>query len=152
MEKLLYWFYDIENGFLVQVASEEVAAHMAEYNEDRIVFIANLYPNEPYPHRDGDATVLGPDVSIQDGIVTWHGANFYPTQEYPHQEGDFTTLGPECFTNYERTVISYKGENFYRACDVKVRDLPEGGASHCVMRVNHPSNLHEDMEGNTCYA
>jgi hypothetical protein len=56
-------------------------------------------------------------------------------------------LGPECFTDGD--VISYKGENYYRACNVLVSDLEDGGQSHCVKRVNHPSKQHEDYDGRT---
>lgn len=51
----------------------------------------------------------------------------------------------EMFTNSE-DVISYKGANFYRACDAYVRNLPSGGTSHCVKRVGHSSE-HEDFDG-----
>lgn len=70
-------------------------------------------------------------------------------EEYPKKDGDFTLLGPECFVDPGGNVISYKGENFYRACDRFVRDLPDGGESHCVKRVGHPGDIHEDYHGNT---
>lgn len=35
--------------------------------------------------------------------------------EYPYTDGDHTILGPECFTNRHGDVISYQGDNFYRA-------------------------------------
>lgn len=58
----------------------------------------------------------------------------------------FIDIGPECFADSEATVISYKGDNFYRACDVLVAEFA-GGASHCVKRVNHPNRQHEDFYG-----
>lgn len=62
---------------------------------------------------------------------------------------DFPVIGPECFTNKDASVISYKGANYFRACDAFVRDLPGGGQSHCVKRVGHiPENVHEDYDGN----
>lgn len=61
---------------------------------------------------------------------------------------DIVDIGPECFADGEELVISYKGANYYKACDAWVRDLDEGGASHCVKRVNHSSILHEDFDGN----
>lgn len=64
---------------------------------------------------------------------------------YPYEDGSYLTIGPECFTDGK--VISYKGANYYKACDAWVRDLPNGGQSHCVSRVGHPSHLHEDSEG-----
>lgn len=57
----------------------------------------------------------------------------------------FIDIGPECFTDGD--VISYKGQNFYRACDAFVSDLPDGGQSFCVKRVGHPGKTHEDYEG-----
>lgn len=62
---------------------------------------------------------------------------------------DITVLGPELFANADASVISFKGENFYRACDHLVKELPDGGASYCVKRVNHPGRFHEDFNGRT---
>jgi len=62
-------------------------------------------------------------------------------------EAGFLSLGPECFIGPDRNVISYKGENFYRACSEWVSDLPEGGGSFCVLRVDHPGAEHEDYDG-----
>ncbi len=58
-------------------------------------------------------------------------------------------IGPECFTDLDAKVISYKGENYYLACDKVVTNRPEGGQSFCVKRVGHPSREHEDWDGNT---
>lgn len=58
---------------------------------------------------------------------------------------NYTDIGPECFTN--GNVISYKGENYYRACDAFVTDRPEGGQSFCVKRVDHPGTIHEAYDG-----
>lgn len=58
-------------------------------------------------------------------------------------------IGSECFANEEETIISYKGENFYKSCDHQVTDIEGGGASHCVKRVDHPGVRHEDFDGNT---
>lgn len=68
-------------------------------------------------------------------------------QTYPYEEAGYTILGPECFTMDEGRVISLKGENFYKACNFKVADLHDGGASHCVKRVDHPGKKHEDYDG-----
>lgn len=67
--------------------------------------------------------------------------------DYPRKEGDFLILGPECFTGVDGLVISYKGENYYKACGVKVTNKEEGGSTHCVRRVGHPGLLHEDYYG-----
>ena len=32
--------------------------------------------------------------------------------EYPIDEGDVIIIGPECFTDKDRTVISWRGENY----------------------------------------
>lgn len=60
---------------------------------------------------------------------------------------DYVVIAPECIIWADGGVISYKGENYYRACDELVSDLPDGGQSFCVKRVNHPGNLHEDYSG-----
>lgn len=62
---------------------------------------------------------------------------------------DFIDIGPECFANQEQTVISWRGENFYKACDVLVTGTVEGASSHCVKRIGHPGDIHEDFDGNT---
>lgn len=59
---------------------------------------------------------------------------------------EFKDLGPELFI-VDGDVISYKGENFYRACNAFVRDLPDGGQSFCVKRVGHPGGVHEAYDG-----
>lgn len=61
---------------------------------------------------------------------------------------DYIELGPELFSDSEETVISWKGSNFYRACDRWVTEKLEGGSTHCVKRINHPSDMHEDYHGN----
>jgi hypothetical protein len=66
-----------------------------------------------------------------------------PTEKKPTD--NYTVLGPELFTNGD--VISYKGENYYRACDERVTTMADGGQSFCVKRVNHPGKIHEDYEG-----
>lgn len=116
MEKYQYWCYNTRTGFIVEIASEDLATHMAMHNLDYILFTANLFPEDKYPYKSGR----------------------------------HTRLGPECFTD-GGIVISYKGVNYYRECGKHVRDLPDGGASHCVMRYGHPSNQHEDMDGNVRY-
>lgn len=60
---------------------------------------------------------------------------------------DFIDIGPECFADAEATVISYKGNNYYRACDEFVAHLPEGGKAFCVKRVGHPGKSHESFNG-----
>lgn len=53
----------------------------------------------------------------------------------------------KAFATPDEDVISWRGENYYKGCDIHVRDLPDGGQSFCVKRVNHPGNLHEDFDG-----
>lgn len=60
--------------------------------------------------------------------------------------GDTTKLGPEMFT--DGNVISYKGENYFKACSAFVSDRRDGGQTFCVKRVGHdPKNNHEDYNG-----
>lgn len=63
-------------------------------------------------------------------------------------ENGFINIGPECFANDDATVISFKGENYYRACNKFVHQDSEGTRSHCVKRVGHPAALCEDFDGN----
>lgn len=53
------------------------------------------------------------------------------TVTYPHESGDVTVLGPECVLSADKAVISYAGENFYRALPIDpsaVWALPEATA------------------------
>jgi len=62
---------------------------------------------------------------------------------------DYTKVGDSAFTN--GNVISYEGENYYRACNYLVKTNEDGSASHCVKHVDHrnnPNSLHEDFAGN----
>lgn len=68
-----------------------------------------------------------------------------PGRPAPEESMDnYIDIGPECFTN--GNVISFKGENYYRACNEFVSDLPDGGQSFCVKRVGHAGNMHEDYD------
>jgi hypothetical protein len=60
---------------------------------------------------------------------------------------DIVDIGAECFVDTDIHVISYRGENYYKACDAFVRDRPDGGQSFCVKRVDHPGNIHEAYDG-----
>lgn len=51
------------------------------------------------------------------------------------------------FSNADKSVISWEGSNYYRACDEPVVSN-EGGVSGCVKRVDHPGDVHEDFDGN----
>lgn len=53
---------------------------------------------------------------------------------------------PEMFTSEDLSVICWKGENYYRACNEFVSMLDDGGKSHCVKREHH-AGVHEDYEG-----
>lgn len=65
-------------------------------------------------------------------------------------KGDIIPIGDECFAAGDETIISYKGENFYKACNAFVVDfLPWGGTAFCVKRVGHPGKMHESYEGAT---
>lgn len=58
---------------------------------------------------------------------------------------ELVDIGPECFTNGE--VISYKGENYLKACDKFVADHADGSRTFCVRRKGHPGGVHEDYDG-----
>lgn len=62
--------------------------------------------------------------------------------------GNFVDLGPECFADVDAHVISWKGENYYKSCDEPVVTQPDGSGSHCVKRIDHPGDIHEDYDGN----
>lgn len=64
-------------------------------------------------------------------------------------QGSIVDLGPECFASGDLSVISWKGENYYRACGEVVTTLETGGYSHCVKRRKHPGKVHEDYFGYT---
>lgn len=63
----------------------------------------------------------------------------------PPPEGTYEDIGPEAFTN--GLVISYKGANYYKACDEFVADTLSGGQEFCVKRVNHGGFVHEAYDG-----
>lgn len=65
------------------------------------------------------------------------------------EEGGVLVIAQECFSDLDRTVISWQGENFYRGCGVFVKELEDGGQSTCVKPVTHFGNTHEDFKGNT---
>jgi hypothetical protein len=60
---------------------------------------------------------------------------------------DFVDLGPELFADIEASVITWKGNNYYKACDEPVVTRPDGSGTHCVKRVEHPGDIHEDYDG-----
>src|SRR4051794_39824807 len=62
------------------------------------------------------------------------------------ENSDFIDIGPECFANKDALVISYKGENYYKACGIMVKGRLDGGATTCVKRVNHKNDC-EDYDG-----
>lgn len=69
-------------------------------------------------------------------------------KEYPYEDGDVIVLGPELFVYNDLRVLCYKGQEYLKPCGEFVRDLPGGGASHCVKMVGHPRpREHEDKDG-----
>jgi flagellar basal body L-ring protein FlgH len=58
-------------------------------------------------------------------------------------------LGNGIFTDDEEDVLNWKGNNFYKACGAVVATLPDGSTSTCVKHLGHPSNEHEDINGQT---
>lgn len=69
-----------------------------------------------------------------------------PTFSEPPEHRETKDLDAPAFTNRAETVISYKGDNYYKACGVIVGHY-EGGLTSCVKRLNHPGNVHEDWAG-----
>jgi len=65
----------------------------------------------------------------------------------PYNNERYEDIGPECFT--DGFVISYKGENYYRACGAVVLWKEGGATTSCVKRVGHPGSIHEDYQGFT---
>lgn len=62
--------------------------------------------------------------------------------------GGFVDIGPACFADGGFTVISYRGANYYRACNAFVAERPDGAQNFCVKRVGHGGTYHEDFFGN----
>lgn len=62
---------------------------------------------------------------------------------------ELVDLGPEMFSDVSGTVISYQGENYYKACGAFVRNNEQGGTSSCVMPVRFEHDVHMDYRGNT---
>lgn len=53
----------------------------------------------------------------------------------------------DAFANADKTVVNWQGRNYYQACDELVTGSPEEGGSFCVKRVDHPGDIHEDIDG-----
>lgn len=51
------------------------------------------------------------------------------------------------FSNGDRTVINWEGENYYKACGEPVVANSDGSGSSCVKRQDHPGDIHEDYDG-----
>lgn len=54
----------------------------------------------------------------------------------------------DAFANADKSVVNWEGRNYYQACDVLVTGSPEEGGTFCVKRVDHPGDIHEDIDGN----
>jgi hypothetical protein len=67
---------------------------------------------------------------------------------HPPGDSDFIDIGPQCFAGKDKLVISWEGENYYRACSKLVKERLDGSSTHCVKRVGHP-NACEDYDGDT---
>lgn len=56
---------------------------------------------------------------------------------------------PEMFASADELVISWKGENYYRACSHPVISREDGSGSFCIKpEVHDASTGHEDIDGN----
>ena len=60
---------------------------------------------------------------------------------------NITDIGPECFADLDAGIISYKGKNFYEACDAHVYARYEGGNAFCVKPKGHKNANHEAFDG-----
>lgn len=58
----------------------------------------------------------------------------------------FVDIGPGCFTDERAFCISYKGANYYRACNAPVAEHLTG-RSFCVKLEGHAGVAHEDFDG-----
>lgn len=66
---------------------------------------------------------------------------------WSQMNGGCQYVGPEAFTDPEGAVISWRGENFYRACGKYVTGGNDQGGTTCVKHVNHPPPLCENYHG-----
>lgn len=57
---------------------------------------------------------------------------------------DYISIGPGAFAIQDLSVISYRGENYYKACGEKVKDIVSGGTSTCVFPARFPHETHID--------
>ncbi len=89
-------------------------------------------------------TVMNKGIRVLDQTLKYEVEKNRSTN-FDSNHDDFLTIGPECFT--DGLVISYKGDNYYKACDVYVKEHDDGGISYCVKRVDHPGNTHESYDG-----
>lgn len=61
---------------------------------------------------------------------------------------DIIDLGSEMFASADLKVISYKGENYYRACGAELFQDPDNGTtSSCIKPIGHVYSEHEDANG-----
>lgn len=51
------------------------------------------------------------------------------------------------FSDLNKTVINWEGENFYRACGAHVVEHSDGTLTSCVKRIGHHTDIHEDYDG-----
>lgn len=75
------------------------------------------------------------------------------------QPGDVTTIGPECFAAADGSVISWKGENYYRATNLPeaIQGTVELAGDSMIVplrqaardRRNQSVKLHVDVGGQT---
>ena len=65
---------------------------------------------------------------------------------YPRQgQGGVIEIGEQTYTNGQ--VINHAGINYYRACEIFIREYPDGSQSHCLKPRDHVSIEHEDVTG-----
>lgn len=125
---------------------------------------AHIYELSPSGEEDKDEvdeailirTLEGTMVaSSGDYIIKGVQGEFYPCkpdifhETYRANVNDGTSFHDveNAFADADKNVISWEGDNFYRACGAPVNLDDEGAGSHCIKRVGHPSFYHEDYDG-----
>lgn len=57
-------------------------------------------------------------------------------------DADFPTIGPEAFSNKEKTVVCWKGQEYVKTCGEFVKNLPDGSQAFCTLTYDHPGSRH----------
>lgn len=75
-------------------------------------------------------------------------------KRYSYEAEDLTIIGPECFAGDidgdPEVALSWKGQNYYKACGEYVKKNPDGSETTCVLPVQviHKHATHMDFDDN----